>query len=167
MPSTRFTLPARVAVAACLGFTLSGCTVEAGSVVGLSVSADGHLLAVVAVCKGYLDGVSVYSGEGSEVRDDGRWQHTGRFSGNATLDLQVPDGVWTTKTALALDPARRQSIYGWTKDNRWSAVGPDFHASDLNKMRTGQVWIERVQGDGFITTLVPMAKFHESVCHAG
>jgi hypothetical protein len=141
---------------------LSACNVEAGSQIGLSVTNDGHPLAVVAICKGYLDGVSVYSGSGSKERDDGRWRHADRITSDTTLNLDQPAEGWSTEQPLTLEGSRGYSVYGWTKANRWSATGLDFTRADLPALRAGQVWFEQWNGDDFEMAFVSMTAFHRA-----
>jgi hypothetical protein len=142
---------------------LGGCTVESGSRVGLSVDAEGRPVAVVAVCKGYLDGLTIYSGHGSDEHDDAKWQHIGRLQADATLTLEEPGDDWKVVRPMELKPRQSYSIYGWTKANRWSAQGPDFNEADLRRLRAGQVWYESNDG-GFQNVFTSAAEFHTIAC---
>ena len=158
---------AHCAVALAVAGALTGCSVEVGGVVGLTVGPNGDLVAVVAVCDGYLDGLSVYQGGGSEERKLGSWQRQEPIVEEAELSLAGPSSEWTTKQPLGrLPQVTELSVYGWTVKNRWSAVGPTFAAEDLAGLRSGEVWFEQYDqaSDRNVNAFVPRSDFRREAC---
>ncbi len=149
----------------------SACTVETGGSVGLTRDAEGHLLAVVVVCQGYIDGLTLYrddtSNPDSRSNDRGEWVSDSPIKTEASLDLSAPGPGWTSVKSLEpLDPAQEFRIYGWTHKNRWSAGGPTFRVSDIARLDRGHILVdpstanEKRTRDG----LVPIAEFRALAC---
>lgn len=115
-----------VAVGVALAAT-SGCTVPADAAAGISVTADGHLLGVMMVCGHQIDGATLYvdSDDVNEQVDVGSWTADSPLKpGLATWTLDSPAAGWTATRSLApLTSESTYTLYGWTKDNSWSACG--------------------------------------------
>lgn len=128
----------------------TGCTVEAGGVVGLTATPDSAPVAVLAVCEGYIDGLTLYDVDaGDDAPTSGSWRHQGRLAGQVSLDLERPGPEWVTEQVLQpLLPGKRYRLYGWTEKNRWSADGPHITAEDLQALRPGLVTYEALTADG-------------------
>ena len=104
---------------------LAGCSVEPGGVVGLTLDPGGRPVAVVAVCKGYINGVTVWLEEDGKERDLGSWRRETASLDEAVLSIREPGTGWVTARGLGSLPVGPQlHIYGWTEKNRWSAPGP-------------------------------------------
>ncbi len=153
--------------AAMLG--VAGCSVESGGVVGLTIDGSGQPVAVIAVCEGYIDGVSVWSDrQGTEV-DLGSWKRSEPVIDLSKLSLQTPGPEWTEERDLAELPAsERVQIYGWTTKNRWSASGPGFTVEDLARLRADAVWFEEYDdGAGeWVMTYVAEKDFRAAACRS-
>lgn len=149
---------------------LTGCTVEPGGVVGLSVDADGRTMAVVAVCDedAYLDGLALYADDAEDTEDPlGQWVRSEAITRTAELVLARPGPQWTAEHSLALlPPSSRLKIYAWTSKNRWSADGPNFIAADLARLHPDQVWFERYDesSETFVNTFVNADDFSADAC---
>lgn len=97
----------------------TACTVQSGGTVGLTKNAQGHLVAVVVMCRGYIDGMTLYrddtSNSDDSANDRGKWEHSGAIKGEGTLDLAAPGDGWTTNIPLApLSASQEVRLYGWT-----------------------------------------------------
>lgn len=115
--------------------TLSGCTVPFGSVLGLTVNDDGEVLAVAAVCSGYLDSVSVTSTDFETI--DLTRDFATRVDDVGTVSLTNSDGV---QPGVALSPNDVRLLRGDTLDASWQAVGPRFTQQDLDALEVNRVW---------------------------
>lgn len=160
MRLTRIVVP----LAAALVFT-SGCSVESGGSVGLTKDAQGHLLAVVVICRGYIDGLTLYrddtSNSDAHSNDRERWASGSPIKSGATLDLSDPEPGWKVVTPLSvLNPGQEVRIYGWTHKSRWSADGPVFHVSDLARVDSDHILSALSDPNG----LVPRADFRALAC---
>ncbi len=143
----------------------SGCTVEVGGSVGLTKDAQGRLLAVVVVCHGYIDGLTMYRDdtENSDAHsnDRGRWMNESPIKRDTTLDLVGPGLGWKTVVPLAvLTPGQEVRIYGWTNKSRWSADGPAFQVSDLARLDSEHI----LSALSDPNELVPRAEFRALAC---
>ncbi len=157
------------ALALALVVLLAGCSVEPGGVVGLTLDSGGQPVAVVSVCKGYIDGVTVWLEEDGKERDLGSWRRETAIRDEAALSLKEPGTGWATARGLGSLPAGPQlHIYGWTAKNRWSAPGPAFTTSDLAALRPSEVWYERYDADKdeSVMAFVSRDQFRAEACQS-
>ncbi|WP_329237940.1 hypothetical protein [Streptomyces canus] len=157
-----------IAVGVALAAT-SGCTVPVDAVAGISVTGDGHLLGVMMVCGHHIDGATLYvdSDDVDKQVTVGSWT-AGRplATGLATWTLDSPAAGWTATRPLApLTAKTTYTLYGWTKDDSWSANSVSFTLSDRDRLTPGKVRYEKISdnGDASEATL-PIAEFKARAC---
>ncbi|WP_330455754.1 hypothetical protein OIB37_02050 [Streptomyces sp. NBC_00820] len=162
----------RLAGAAVAGAALasaSGCTVPVDAVSGISVTEDGRLLGVIAVCGHRIDGATLYV-DGRDPDDTptvGDWVADRPVtSGVATWTLDAPSPGWSTRKSLApLASGTTYTLYGWTKDNSWSAADVTFKGADRKRLTPGTVRYDEISDNGdAIPVTVPMARFKAKAC---
>ncbi|MEV7321259.1 hypothetical protein [Streptomyces sp. NPDC093970] len=149
----------------------SGCTVPPDAVAGISVTADGHLLGVMMVCGHQIDGATLYV-DSDDVNKEvtvGSWTADRPLTpGLATWPLDTPAAGWTATRSLApLTAKTTYELYGWTKDNSWSANGISFTLADRGRLTPGKVRYFNISknGDGSAIT-VSMAEFKAKACQS-
>ncbi|MGW3038183.1 hypothetical protein ACWDCB_44245 [Streptomyces sp. NPDC001178] len=158
--------------AAALGVALgatSGCTVPPAAVAGISVTADGHLLGVMMICGHHIDGATLYvdSEDANKQVTVGSWTADRPLSrGLATWTLESPAAGWTTTTPLApLTAKTTYALYGWTKDNSWSANSISFTPADRDRLTPGKVRYDSISDNGDESTVtVSVADFKAKAC---
>jgi hypothetical protein len=141
---------------AVLGAALLGsCTVPAVALEGIGVDPDGNLVGYVRVCDESIDGATLYYDISSRTAtvptsdEVGRWEVQPPVESTAEWSLNAPDGGWTSSKRLdPLEPGRKYTLYGWTKDNTVSASGVTFTLADVASLKPGQVlhWSGRSVG---------------------
>ena len=144
---------------------LAGCTVETGGAVGLTVTGAGEVAAVLVVCQGYLDGVTVYRDDDSDGPSVGEWDAETRITDTATIPLtEAP--LDSALEQLGIEDRAAYLIYGWTEDNRWSANHERFTAADVLALRVDEVWFSTWDAETETAggVYVPVADFREVVC---
>jgi hypothetical protein len=157
-----------VAVGVALAAT-SGCTVPVDAVAGISVTEDGRLLGVMRVCGHRIDGATLYveSDDVDKEVDVGSWTAARPLdAGLTTWTLDAPAVGWTATRPLGpLDARTTYALYGWTKDNSWSASSVSFTPSDLDRLAPGKVRYIEIsdKGDESAVT-VTMAEFAARAC---
>lgn len=143
-------------------FSLSGCVVPSDAVAGISVGADGKLIGVMLVCGHHIDGATLYidSEEAVMERKVGKWIADRPLGpGLVTWPLETPAAGWGGKGLSAPLLGRfTYVLYGWTKDNSWSAVGVSFNVRD--RIPPGQVRYEKE--DSAVT--VSLEEFEATAC---
>jgi hypothetical protein len=124
---------------------LTGCSVTPGAVAGLTKDVAGNTMAIVTVCRGCLDWLTIYSGE--DGRDDGSWQHNGQLTGSAQFLLSAPGAEWMVVAPLRpFEAGREYSLHGWTDADEWAATGPSFTTKTLAALEPGHVVIQGEEG---------------------
>ncbi|WP_329277194.1 hypothetical protein [Streptomyces sp. NBC_01451] len=145
----------------------SGCTVPVDAVTGISVTDDGHLLGVMMICGHHIDGATLYvAGDDADIDVTvGSWDAARPLkAGLATWTLDAPAVGWTATTSLKpLTAKATYTLYGWTKDNSWSASGVSFTTADRDGLTPGTV---RYEGDESAVT-VPVEEFKTRACEDG
>lgn len=145
--------------------TLSGCGVEIGGIVGMTVDDAGRPVAVVQMCEGHIDGATLYlSRDDNETEHFGRWEVSPPVTGFSQFDLAAGGNGWRlVGTLKPRDPATRYMIYGWSNDSSRSAAHLEFSEQDLKGLRPGTVLAPSV--DDF-DTLEPhsLADFRTKIC---
>ncbi|MGW4043463.1 hypothetical protein [Streptomyces sp. NPDC004721] len=149
--------------------TTSGCTVPADAVAGISVTADGHLLGVMMVCGHQIDGATLYvdSDDVNKQVTVGSWTADRPLAlGLATWTLDSPAAGWTATRSLApLTAKTTYTLYGWTKDNSWSANSISFTLADRDTLTPGKVRYDSVSNNGDESTItVSIAEFKAKAC---
>ncbi|MFK4088299.1 hypothetical protein ACI2LF_29570 [Kribbella sp. NPDC020789] len=123
--------------------TLTSCTVPSGGVFGMM----GDGTAVVQMCDGHIDGATLYlpdpnPPELGEPKDEiiGRWTADPAVSGFSQFSVTEGGPGWQRNGRLKpRDPAKRYTLYGWSDDNNWSAMGVDFTLDELAKLKPGEL----------------------------
>jgi hypothetical protein len=165
----------RLAVAASIGATLatgSGCAKPVdmvAGVAGISMTPDGRPLGVLLVCGHHLDGATLYRNNGDGTTTTvGSWVGHRALTGLTTWPLENPGPGWTTRTALApLSPRTTYHLYGWTKDDTWSAGNVAFTLDDWHRLTPGQVRFETSAHVGVHAwTAATLTAFHSHACDA-
>lgn len=171
-PTTSRPVFRRLAGALVAGVALaatSGCTVPIDAVAGISVTSDGHLLGVMMICGHQIDGATLYvdSADTDKTVTVGSWTSDRPLkAGLVTWPLDSPAAGWRTTRALTPLTARTTyALYGWTKDNSWSASNVSFTLSDRDRLAPGEVLYDNVSDDGDESTVVvPVARFKARAC---
>ncbi|MFF4503273.1 hypothetical protein [Streptomyces sp. NPDC001401] len=158
--------------AAAVGVALaatSGCTVPPDAVAGISVTADGHLLGVMVVCGHQIDGATLYV-DNDDVNKEvtvGSWTADHPLTpGLATWTLDSPAAGWRATRSLApLTAKTTYALYGWTKDNSWSANSISFTLADRNRLTPGKVRYDNISDNGDESAItVSIADFKAKAC---
>ncbi|MDX3237293.1 hypothetical protein PV392_16755 [Streptomyces sp. ME03-5709C] len=178
MTGKRSTVPAALCVAA-LG-ALTGCTVPVAGVAGIAVSEDGRPLGVMLVCHHRIDGATLHDADDGDDGDDGderedppdlgRWSRGKAATGFTLWSLESGGRGWSTEVpaSVPFSPRRTYRLYGWTRDNSWSASAVSFTGAQFAALEPGQVRYYKGEGmpgsdrDGYAT--VPFATFRASAC---
>jgi hypothetical protein len=126
---------ATIAAAGLAVISLAGCTVNFGSVVAVGVDTTGAPVAVMLVCHGHIDRAGIYRGN----KKVAQWTAIGRAAPVSTWTLASGGDGWTVNKAPLLLDGVTYEMDGWTKNNSWSAVGPDFTLAQLHQLEPGQV----------------------------
>ncbi|MEU6092681.1 hypothetical protein ABZ865_39110 [Streptomyces sp. NPDC047085] len=147
----------------------SGCTVPSDAVASISVTADGHLLGVMMVCGHQIDGATLYvdSDDVDKQVTVGSWTADRRLtSGLATWTLDSPAAGWTATGSLApLTAKTTYALYGWTKDNSWSASSVSFTLADRDRLTPGKVRYDSISDNGVESAItVSIADFKAKAC---
>lgn len=149
----------------------SACSPDAAGEVGLTIDGQGRLVALIAVCHGYLDGVSLYRSDTNNSddasNDRGEWQHSGRIKFDARLTMEAPEESWTPTTRLRpLEADHRFTVYAWTKSSDWTAGGPGFRVSDLRRLDAYHVLMLRSseEEEKSVSPFAPVSRFHDLAC---
>lgn len=111
----------RLGLAALVVATLSGCTVEFGTVLGLTKDETGRVQAVAAVCSGYIDSVAVTDAELERVLVGRDFDEKVQTAGAVYLTDGPETGELTDGDELSV-------LIGATSDTRWQATGPDVRS---------------------------------------
>ncbi|MFD8507983.1 hypothetical protein ACFV2L_35430 [Streptomyces sp. NPDC059687] len=157
-----------VAVGVALAAT-SGCTVPVDAVASISVAADGHLLGVMMVCGHQIDGATLYA-DSDDVNKQvtvGSWTaDRPLMPGLATWPLDSPAAGWTATRSLApLTAKTAYALYGWTKDNSWSASSISFTLADRDRLTAGQVRYDSISDNGDESAItVSIEEFKAAAC---
>ncbi|MFJ6013127.1 hypothetical protein [Streptomyces sp. NPDC092952] len=149
--------------------TVSGCGVPIDAVSGISVTDDGHLLGVIMVCGHHIDGATLYvdTDDAGDEPPAGNWTADRPLApGLTTWPLDPPAPGWTATGPLTpLTPRTAYALYGWTKDNSWSASHVTFTLADLDGLTPGKVFYQRPTGVGKeVAVTVSTAEFRATAC---
>lgn len=147
----------------------SGCTVPVDAVAGISVTDDGHLLGVMMVCGHQIDGATLYvdSDDVDKQVTVGSWTADRSLTpGLTTWPLDSPAAGWAATRSLApLTTKTTYALYGWTKDNSWSARSVSFTLADRDRLTPGKVRYDSVSDNGDGSTIaVSIAEFKTRAC---
>jgi hypothetical protein len=121
---------------------LAGCGVPAGGALGLTLGADGEPALVVQMCKGHIDGATVYISNDDPEKEQtlAKWQVDPALTGFSQFSIAKGGNGWRVDQPFTpLDKPATYTIYGWSDDNSWSAAHLDFSEADLSKLQPGQV----------------------------
>jgi hypothetical protein len=140
-----------------VAIALAGCTVRQGAVVAIGADANGARIGVLLVCRGHIDGVTVYRGS----KNYAKWTAVGGAPAVSTWNLETGGDGWVVTQVPQLATDADYTIYGWTKNNAWSAGGLDFTVSQLNQLRPGEVLYYGPSGKDAIA---PLADFTAHGC---
>ncbi|MET8648171.1 twin-arginine translocation signal domain-containing protein [Streptomyces sp. NPDC004074] len=158
--------------AAAIGVALtatSGCTVPDDAVAGIAVTADGHLLGVMMVCGHQIDGATLYV-DNDDVNKQvtvGSWTADHPLTqGLATWTLDSPAPGWTaTKSLAPLTAKTTYTLYGWTRDNTWSASSVSFTLADRDRLTPGKVRHDSISDNGDESAItVSIGEFKAKAC---
>lgn len=114
---------------------LTGCSVPSTGIPGIARGEDGGLSAVVSMCDGHVDGVTIYfnpdedSGESTTVGD---WEYASPVTQAGSVVLS-PDPQSLMRQSVDY------SVYSWSRDNTSSAYGMQFTLTDLTDLAPGEV----------------------------
>jgi hypothetical protein len=168
--------PMRRRALACTGagallFLTSACTADSGGSVGLTRDASGHLVAVIEMCRGYVDGLTLYRDDtnngDSHKNDRGKWVSSKHIKSAATVDLSAPSNGWKAETSLVdLAPRQEVRLYGWSKSSKWSVDGPTFYPDALARLDSDHILFGPTAAQEKHTDhgLIPRNRFREFAC---
>ncbi|MFH9610879.1 hypothetical protein [Streptomyces sp. NPDC017448] len=133
------------------------------------MTADGHLLGVIMVCGHHIDGATLYvsSDDVNKQVRVGSWTADRPLTpGVSTWPLDSPAAGWTATRPLApLTAKTNYVLYGWTKDNSWSASGISFTLADRDRLVPGKVRYRSSSFSGGPSPItVSMAEFTAQAC---
>ena len=150
---------------------LSGCGVPGGGVLGVTVDAGGQPVIVVQMCEGHIDGATMYLEDPDPDRetphneDFGKWEVSPAVDGFSQFSLAEGGNGWRLVGALKpRDPATKYTIYGWTKDNRWSAAHLDFSQRDVDALQPGTVLTISTDPESNANQTRSLADFRAKTC---
>jgi hypothetical protein len=146
-----------MAAAGVAAIALTGCTARNGAGVAVGVDASGAQIGVMLVCQGHIDGVTIYRGS----KDYAKWTAVGGAPAVSTWNFESGGHGWVVTKVPRLATEGEYTIYGWTKNNSWSAGGLDFTVAQLNQLRPGQVLYFGPDGKDAVT---PLADFTAHGC---
>ncbi|KAA1418201.1 hypothetical protein FE697_020430 [Mumia zhuanghuii] len=149
--------------------SLSACTVEPGGVAAIGVDASGQPVGYLLMCEGSVDGATLYhdtSAEDDSSVTDGTWAAPEPVTAAATWSLTAPTDGWVTEEPLAaMTEDMSYSLYGWSRDNDWSAAHHSFTLADLETLEPGEVAFTKVTDDGEETTrVIPAGDLTPALC---
>jgi hypothetical protein len=140
---------------ALLLLTLSGCTVPEVGDLAYGRDEAGNLLAVVQMCKGAVDNLTVYN---SAHGYDQVW----------SFSTPVTDFGTVAMTGLNSDlpSGAAYSAFAGSHDNTAQARGPDFHIVNLKSILPGQVFALKHANDskGTVMTVDQFREMVKSQC---
>jgi hypothetical protein len=147
---------------------LSACAPPTGSVVGISVDQSGRPVAVVSVCSGHLDGVSLYFTPAEETVLEGTWRATAPLLPGhvARVPLIGParPGWEIVKPPPEALVYPMYAVRGGTDDKSWSTAWAHFSPFELTGLRPGLVrWRpgDDIEAPDQVT---PVATFNRDAC---
>ncbi|KUN16501.1 hypothetical protein AQJ23_45055 [Streptomyces antibioticus] len=132
------------------------------------MTVDGHLLGVMMVCGHQIDGATLYvdSNDVNKQVTVGSWTaHRPLTPGLATWTLDSPAAGWTATRSLApLTTKTTYALYGWTKDNSWSANSISFTLADRDRLTPGKVRCNSISENDESAVTVSIAEFKAKAC---
>jgi hypothetical protein len=158
------------AAAAFLGtLSLTGCGVPSGGIVGVMVDGRGKPLIVVQMCEGHIDGATLYQPSDSEgvadEKETGRWEVSPPVTGFSQFSLDTGGNGWRVAgTLMPRDPETRYTIYGWSKDNSWSASHLSFSEHELADLGPGNVRVPHNEPEAEGNRTESLADFQTKTC---
>jgi hypothetical protein len=146
---------------------LAGCGVPAGGAVGVGVDAQGRPVAYIQMCLGHIDGATLYRSDDDPAKEQtlGRWEVSPAVDGFSQFDLAAPANGWRAAQQLVKgDPATEYTIYGWSKDNSFSAMHLDFSQNSLADLKPGEVRYPDLDSDDYDLKTGSVADFQKETC---
>lgn len=104
--------------------TLTACGPEQAGMVSVGRDVAGAMFVRVDVCHGSIDGATI--DRSSDEAEIAKWE------------FEYDDSIQVV--SLAADDLPRDGVlvaYGWTTDNSWTALGPDFEYGDISELEPG------------------------------
>ena len=147
---------------------LSACAPPQGSVVGISVDRSGHPVAVVSVCSGHLDGVSLYFTPAEETVLEGTWRATapllpGQVARVPLIGPARPGWVIVKRPPDEL-VYPMYAVRGGTDDKSWATAWADFSPYELAGLRPGLVRWRPGDDIDAPDRLTPVVTFNREAC---
>lgn len=138
----RYAAAAALIIVATLGLT--ACTVPIKGRTGITVDADGNLMAVFAWCgDNPPNGATIYTSGGFNGKTVATYRAPRLSGGLASVRLDAPADGWVAERPMpVLNPSTTYTVYGWTTNNSGSTSSVEFHASDRNRLAPGTVLIQ-------------------------
>lgn len=120
-----------------------GCSPRRNGVTGITVDADGHLVATLAWCDDDPpDGVTLYYNARGGNREVARFRAPELTARTASFRMDEPDGGWTAELPMPpLDRDIQYWMYGWTDHSTASTSQVRLHGNDLDRLSVGTVLV--------------------------
>lgn len=150
---------------------LSGCgntiTTEITGRTGITVTADGDPVAVIAVCSEYVDTVRVVLGRQGLDDDEtnppvGTWASDQQETGLVDIDLLAPEPPWQGPPAVRFEEDLTYIVGADAQRRDISAGQVSFIGADLADFKPGTVY-SALDADGGLTP-TPQATFLTESC---
>ncbi|WP_350278865.1 hypothetical protein [Kribbella sp. HUAS MG21] len=160
------------AAAAVVGTSsLTGCGVPSGGILGVMVDGRGEPSIVVQMCEGHIDGATLYLEDPdpdrmpAQHKTMGTWEVSPPVTGFSQFFLDTGGNGWRVAgTLMPREPETRYTIYGWSKDNSWSASHLSFSEHELANLGPGTVRVPDNEPEAQGNRTVSLADFRTKTC---
>lgn len=143
--------PARLAWPVALLLGLSGCgnsiTTDIVGSTGITVTPEGDPVAVIAVCREYVDLVQVSEGREGLSEDEvnpevGDWTSTKEQTGLVQVALLAPEPPWEGPGAVRFEPDKTYIVGAGAGEQDISAGQVAFVGVELAHLRPGTIYLQ-------------------------
>jgi hypothetical protein len=145
--------------------SMTGCTVPDGGATGIGVDAQGDPVIYIQMCKGHIDGATLYHSDDDPAKEQtlGQWDVSPAVDGFTQFSLTAPTNGWRATQQLApRDPATEYTIYGGSNDNTFASTHLTFTQNSLADLKPGEVRYPDYGHDRLKTASIP--DFQKETC---
>jgi hypothetical protein len=146
---------------------LAGCTVPDGGATGVGVDAQGRPVIYIQMCKGHIDGATLYRSDDDPAKEQtlGQWEVSPAVDGFSQFILRAPTNGWRATRQLAQrDPATEYTMFGGSKDNSFASTHLDFSQNSLADLKPGEVRYPDFDSDDYDLKTGSVADFQKETC---